>query len=1245
MSDILNTYPVFERNQVLTSTQLNNLVNYLDQQNRLTRARLIGMGVVCGLEVSYNSVENTLTISKGTGITSEGYLINIGECINVKYRPYTLPPGTIYEPFVDSNNKQDISLFELLTESAKVGSEDETLEDETFLADKVVLLFIESFDKDLKSCLGKSCDELGKERILTLRKLLISKNDLVKVWNRTNTGKLDAVFPEKFSLPVINLQRVLFFPDSANSKSYTDFSKSYANAVLAIFDKLIEAFSETYDVYRPLLIKSYGEKNPFETTSVINKLAKIQNFLNDSDATLTSYLGVQYVYDLFQDLILAYNEFKNAAFDLMSECCADMSRFSKHLMLGEAIPPISANPENSEYRHHFIQPPIYNLQKLLVQETISLHNRIVLMVESFELKRINGFKGADGKSFPVKITPSLEKTTLLSQRSIPWYYDLKKKSSFSALGTLKNYWNFNVTRKFVPESEGLVINYDDQANDQSVVKNKLVTPLYFDIQDYSFLRIEGQIGSVPDLAIKEITNLKTKFNLPFNIVALQLDVKTETLALDYKCGFEDIQEEYRFLKLSFCRLTGDFREIFSFIKENSKTLLNSGEKEEEQSALLKKIEEIVDILSKLCESMSDCLSDFNFDLFQDLYKSLLESSIGFILIDLKLLEKINIGTKDAEKQIPLINGFIQRLSPIVNKLVDLLFYNRFLRLYYSFKRREYYLKKTTGIFSNYIIKNPGVEHQAGVQKGGTFILVYDNSENSKVIADFNLPYLCCTTENCVPMCDEDGSFVFEIKPFARPDYAITLVNTPVEIDVLRNDIGLLGGDFAIKSEEVSKEGGTIKQNADKGPLLFTPNKGFSGTDYFSYSLFNTKTGFEDKATVTIVVKKAEQKTCYTIEILQCWGDKSVLETLRIRGIQFTEGDNIFELLLSDLRKTGGFTQKEIFSTILEKMERKQGLLNCMGIDFNADTTNDQLGQLILDYQKNNCGAVQPVKECYSVEILQCWGDEAVKDAVTQRELNPSSGASMFEVLLTDLRKTGGFTENEIFSNILEEEERRRRLLSCLGINVGPNTTYQQLGEMILDYQNSNCGAVQPAKECYTTGVLQCWGDQNVHVILKNRGIQATGDIFQQLLQSLRQTFGFTQKELQEMNEQVILQLLNCLQITVPENKKPIEILIEYQLQNCQSTVENPKVKVDTGALPVAELVKILEKRGVTKSGTESKEELVKAVVSSGGGDELSEDEISVLSNNSIVNILVNKNITHAASENKSQLIKKLFNRG
>ncbi len=1141
MNDILNTYPVFERNQVLTSTQLNNLVNYLDQQNRLTRARLIGMGVVCGLEIDYNKSEKAITISKGTGITSEGYLIALGECVTVKYRPYNLPPGTIYEPFVDANNKQDISLYELLTDSAKVGADDKKLDDETFLADKIVLLFIESFDKDLKSCLGKSCDELGKERILTLRKLLISKADLLKVWNRTNTGKLDAVFPEKFKLPVVNMQRVLFNPNSPHSKDYKEFSLNYTKAILEVFDKLVAVLVETYEIYRPLLLESYNEKNPFTTPPVLTKLGKLQNFLNDADDTLNSFLGVQYVYDLFQDLILAYREFKNTAFDLMSECCPDMSRFPKHLMLGEAISPTLTLCENSEYRHYFIQPPVYNLQKLLIQRTIALHNRLVLMLESFDLKRINGFKGVDGKSFPVRITPSLEKTTSLSLRSIPWYYDLKKKSSYSALGLLKNYWNFDISRKCSDEKEGLILNYDDQINDQSLAKNKLNTPLFYDIQEYSFLRIEGQIGVDVNLAISQINNLKTQFDLPFNTIALQLDPNLGSLSIDYNCGFQDIQEEYKILKLSYCRFADDIRELYLFVDKNQKTLFNDNKEENDSSKFLEKIKELVELLTAICDSMQECFKDFDFIDFQKRYKNLLERSIEIVLVDFELLNKININKEDAEKEIPLINGLIQRLSPLANKFIDMLFYNRFLRLYYSFKRREFYLKKQIDVFSTYIRKNPGIDHQAGVPKGGTFILVYINDAKNGVIADFSLPYLCCTKTNCIPMCDDaEGGFEFDIEPFARPDYAITLIDISVEIDVLRNDSHMLGGVFGIKSDETSTFGGTVEQKSETGPVTYTPKKGFTGTDTFNYTLFDKKTGKSDLGTVTVVVKEPEQtQGCYTVEILECWGEKSVRETLNVRDINIPEGANVFELLLESLRKTGGFTEDEIFSNVLEDRERRIGLLNCLGIPDDEGTTYDQLGRLIIEYQLNNCGAVQPAKECYTIEILQCWGDP------------------------------------------------------------------------------------------------------NVQLTLKIRGIQATGDIFLLLLESLRSTKGFTQEELNSLNDQRIQELLKCIGIEIPADKKPIEVLTEYQLHNCQAGVAKPGIAVELGTLATNDLVKVLEARGISSGSTESRTALESAIASS-GGNVLSESELMAVSKDSITNIMKNKNIAHTSSENKTQLIRKLL---
>src|SRR5437660_11291192 len=91
MSNILE-YPVFEADQVLRSDHLNNMFNYLDDQNRLTRRNLIGIGIVCGLDV-FNDKE-TITITKGLGVTSLGYIIQFDGGKYNQARVYTLPDDT-----------------------------------------------------------------------------------------------------------------------------------------------------------------------------------------------------------------------------------------------------------------------------------------------------------------------------------------------------------------------------------------------------------------------------------------------------------------------------------------------------------------------------------------------------------------------------------------------------------------------------------------------------------------------------------------------------------------------------------------------------------------------------------------------------------------------------------------------------------------------------------------------------------------------------------------------------------------------------------------------------------------------------------------------------------------------------------------------------------------------------------------------------------------------------------------------
>src|SRR3546814_14027011 len=83
----IESYPIFEADQVLTNNHLNDTVNYLDRQSRLSRVRLIGSGIVCGLDVTVAA--ESITVSGGHGITSQGYIIVHCERVSTHYTDYT----------------------------------------------------------------------------------------------------------------------------------------------------------------------------------------------------------------------------------------------------------------------------------------------------------------------------------------------------------------------------------------------------------------------------------------------------------------------------------------------------------------------------------------------------------------------------------------------------------------------------------------------------------------------------------------------------------------------------------------------------------------------------------------------------------------------------------------------------------------------------------------------------------------------------------------------------------------------------------------------------------------------------------------------------------------------------------------------------------------------------------------------------------------------------------------------------
>jgi len=942
MSQIIPTYPIFEGSQVLTSDQLNQLSAYLDQQNRLTRSKLIGIGIVCGLQIQ--PFPAGLKISKGLGVTSEGFLIQIGTDFSAThYRSYTLPETVSYKPF--GFPSQDVQLWEMLSEKPADDATVKKLSNPaTFLNEKFVLLFLEIFDRDLKSCLGNACDDKGKDRIFTLRRLLVNKADLDLILTRSSN--VSGSFPSVLDLKTFRLKKPLFDPSKSESNQIDAFVKQYQNSIAeTVKPEFWQELKKGYSVFEPVLGKSFGFTNPFDQGTLTSKITQLQASLNAAPATIK---GVQYLWDFFKELSLAWNEFVEAGQSLWYSCPTDPSLFPLHLLLGKAKTETENADEFYKYRHGFVQPPIFNGQKLLKETVAQRYRRLVLMIEMLELDLIRNPKPA---LFPVKITPSKEKVGALGHRSIPYYYNLKSKGTLGSWFSLEKTWADPGTRNLWSGERSEVLSYDNQPDSPIPSGTFLESPLVYDLEDFPFLRIEGHLDQELEKAKAAIEKLIRDFNLPIHLETLHLDAGG-TLA-DKNCGWHDLQEEYSQHRFQLLGMMRDFREILNFLREMNKKY---GEKEELFDA---KIEEQVmkyfELFQGWVDALEECLENLDWQKFQDAYKKILQTLLDLLLIQLKFLDRISLPEKENEKNLELYNGLLARVSPILYRILDLFYFTKIQRLYLSYVNRVEQLQNSRKL-SEYLKKNPGLIHEAGAYRGGTFFLLYLQS-TGRVIGDFSMmgTPACC---ECIDACGDEKWNL--LPPFARPDYAITSINTPIRIEVMVNDRLAIERIYVIKQNtDKSEKGGEVKQDGDKPTFFYTPPKDFSGDDAFSYILLDEKSGLQDEGRVTIWVKAPKANTCYTVEILTCWGEKNVRAALQERDIDPTNQsfEQLLQVLLASLAQTKGFTENDIFSSVLEEEQQRKELLSCLNINFdNADY--ERLGQLILEYQSSNCGAVE-----------------------------------------------------------------------------------------------------------------------------------------------------------------------------------------------------------------------------------------------------------------------------------------------
>ena len=146
---VTTDYAIFERDQVLTETQLNSVVEYLDDQSRLTRTQLLGIGIVGGLWPTVGKEQ--IIVGKGVGVTSDGDLI--GWSADTAFDRWLVydESAPAYEPFYVDGKM--LPLIELLTtEDKRDGKPLADIADQ--LKQMVAVAFMESYENDPDLCTG-----------------------------------------------------------------------------------------------------------------------------------------------------------------------------------------------------------------------------------------------------------------------------------------------------------------------------------------------------------------------------------------------------------------------------------------------------------------------------------------------------------------------------------------------------------------------------------------------------------------------------------------------------------------------------------------------------------------------------------------------------------------------------------------------------------------------------------------------------------------------------------------------------------------------------------------------------------------------------------------------------------------------------------------------------------------------------------------------------------------------------------
>jgi len=684
LDTIESGYTVFEKDQVLTPEQLNGLAGYLDGQERLSRVALLGVGIACGFWPSLQG--KRVRLGHGVGTTTDGDLVFLPQATFYdRYKAYD-SSAPRYAPFY--HGTQMIRAYELVREGesdsrALVLSGFEAREG-ALPGSLAAVLYVESTLRDEDLCTGTDCDNRGKDSVHTLKLLLVERKSAAALAAPLETPEGAA---RRLPEPVVAARAVL-----QGVTSEAALAKLYRDACTLTHGRLVAALEGLYEPCKGFL-QDLAPADPAPRWRAT--LETIEAGMKNRDR------GIQYYYDFLKDLAETYNAFRESLFGDVAVCCPDVDAFPKHLVLGGLDP---AQRSAAERTGFFPSP--------MVSDRFEQRARARFLVCKIDTLIASFAPPATGQE--IRITPSAFEDRGLEERAIPFYYALREDLP------VHRAWSYALWRRGMERH-----NYSYHAASY-VAAGAAADPLAAQIGAFDFFRIEGHLGWDVRKAAAGLRGQIKQRNLPIDVETVLIGKERKHVVFDRPHRFLEL---YRVRHLMRADLAAGASEANEYGKAFADQITAAAGKEIKDEDVGPNVS-LVEYASTQRNALSGQAAKVKDKLGKAGY-----AAVPDWLTDVDQTAELIVQWRD--KLAPVTKD--NYISPFDSFLGGP--QKRWLAGFEELIRDAEEKEADRLLLAAYLGEHPGLEHCAGVLRGGTFVLVHDESQT--VIADFMLPYQCC----------------------------------------------------------------------------------------------------------------------------------------------------------------------------------------------------------------------------------------------------------------------------------------------------------------------------------------------------------------------------------------------------------------------------------------------------------------------------------------------------------------------